>query len=321
MSTVGLIANPASHSVARRGSRLEKLARSRSGARFVRLEDFSTLSEHMAAFAREGVDTLFVEGGDGTLRAVLSECLSARSGYSSPPDFAVLPGGSTNLAYKVMGVRHTDPDSLSRLVDRLESGRPPSARLVRSALMVRSAAMSDPLAGFLLSTGSMARAMLFCQREVFAQGGPRGSMGVAATMARLVTAPRRTRDTDGQPLLRASHFRIEADGFTREGEHAFALMTTLPHLSLGLKPFWGEEEGAVALTHADWPIRGLRLAALKILAGQTGPDLSRHGLTSRRFDRASFFHDGPVALDGEMLPEPADGMFHVSLTPELRFIR
>lgn len=320
MSTAALIANPRSHTVSRRGSVLERVARRRPDLPYIRLDDFSDLPRQVDELAGQGVKTLFVEGGDGTLRAVMSASLSARSGFPAPPDFAILPGGSTNLAYQVLGLKDLGEEAVQARIADLETERGPGRRAACPALVLRSSARQKPLVGFLLSTGSLARAMDYCQQQIHGDG-PRGSLAVAATFARLVARPRATLGRGGEPVLRGSPLDLEAGEHRIEGEHAFCLMTTLPRLSLGLRPFWGTQDHDIALTHATWPIRGIRSAAMKIAFGMTGPDLARHGLTSLGADEISFRHAGDVMMDGEMLARPSDDMFHVSLTPRLGFIR
>ncbi len=319
MSTVGLISNPKSHTVSRQGSVLQHVARQIPGLRFLQLDDFSALPGEISAFARRGVNTLFVEGGDGTLRAVMSAALSSRSGFAAPPGFAILPGGSTNLAYKVLGLKDIHPEAVARRIALLEN-KTPVRRAARHALAVRSSAMSEPLIGFLLSTGSLARAMEYGQREIHGPG-PRGSLAVAAIFTRLIARPFSASGHDGEPVLRESGLGAEAGEERFQGAHTFSLMTTLPHLSLGLKPFWGTRGRPIAFTHARWPVRGLRLAALKLVLGLTGETLSRHGLGSLGADRIRLHTDSDVMMDGEMLARPADGLFDVSVTPSIEFIR
>ncbi|MDZ4135562.1 MAG: hypothetical protein U1D06_08210, partial [Paracoccaceae bacterium] len=98
-------------------------------------------------------------------------------------------------------------------------------------------------------------------------------------------------------------------------------LTPLPQLSLGLKPFWGADQGAIALTRAAWPIIGFRTAMFKILLRRIGAGLAVHGFTSYRSDRFDLSHDGPVMIDGEVLPVGAGGGIGVSATQPLGFLR
>jgi len=326
---LGLISNPRSHAVARRGAVLEAVAGALPAARFLRLDDFEALDRAVAAMAAAGVTRIAVEGGDGTLLAVLSAALAPGAGFARPPEFAVLPGGSTNLAARILGLRIAAPAVLARrLTGEADPGRGGSGTLTRqAALCLTGPGLARPLTGFLLSTGSLARAMAFTQRALH-RPGRRGSLAVAGAIARFVAAPGRYLDDDGAPVLRPSRLVVTGGGagggagggMRLDGDHAFSLMTPLARLSLGLAPFWGEGPGAIALTHAGWPVTGFRRAMLKILTGRTGPGLGAYGLTSWRGDGFEIDHDGPVMIDGEMLPAAA-GLLSVTPTPPLAFLR
>ncbi|PKP74470.1 MAG: hypothetical protein CVT84_08285, partial [Alphaproteobacteria bacterium HGW-Alphaproteobacteria-6] len=191
-AALGLISNPLSHAVARRGAVLEAVAAALPAARFLRLDDFAALDRAVAAMAAAGVTRIAVEGGDGTLLAVLSAALAPGAGFARPPEFAVLPGGSTNLAARVLGLRSANPAVLARrLAGEADPGRGGGGTLTRqAALCLTGPGLARPLTGFLLSTGSLARAMAFTQRALH-RPGRRGSLAVAGAIARFVAAPGR----------------------------------------------------------------------------------------------------------------------------------
>lgn len=318
---IGLVVNPRSHAVATRGSLLEAAALDLPDACFLRLDDFADLVPCARQMAERGVRMIFVEGGDGTLLAVLSACLDPAAGFTTLPDFAILPGGSTNLAADIFGFRGRTPGEITRRIETLANGVDAPERAHHRALRVTGIALPRPAIGFVLSTGSLARAMLYAQRE-FHGAGRRGARAVAGAVWRFLLAPGRYRDTDGAPVLRGSDLGAVLDGRQRaDGVHAFSLMTTLPRLSLGLRPFWGGGAGAIAMTHAAWPIRGLRWAMVKIVLGLTGPGLARHGLHSFRADRIALHHAGPTVIDGEFLPPAPDHLLEVSVTDPISFLR
>jgi len=317
---VGLVFNPGSHTVQRKGSLLEAAAASIPGAQLVRLDDFSNLDAQMTGLANAGVRSVFVEGGDGTLQAVLSACFALHAKFHGLPEFAILPGGSTNLAYKVCGLRLHEREQIVDFIARFRHDSASVARVYQSGLRVESAALATPAIGMLLSTGSLARVMLYAQREILGEGD-RGSRAVGEAAMRFILSPESHLDEDGLPLLRSSPMVANCKVFRLQGEHTMSLMTTLPSLSLRLKPFWGEGNAPIAMTHAEWPIRGLRAAFLKVIAGWTGPQMVRHGLTSHRTDALDLIYTGPVVLDGELLPAPPDGRIRISVSQPISFLR
>ncbi|PWE34025.1 hypothetical protein DDZ14_02360 [Maritimibacter sp. 55A14] len=317
---LGLVLNPRGHMVARKGSVLETAAQALPGVPFLRIEDFSELSTGLAQMARAGVDRLAVEGGDGTVLAVLSHCMDPATGFARMPALSILPGGSTNLAWEACGMMRRDRAGTIERLRELDTAADPGPNVRQRALHVACAHLPRAEVGFLLSTGTLARAMRYTQRNFHGEGR-RGAVDVARAVAHFVLTPHRYRDGDGLPLLRASDLDAVLDGRALTGSHALSLMSTLPRLSLGLRPFWGAGDAPIALTHAAWPIRGFRRAVLKILLHRTGPALSRHGLTSYRAGRVTLHHDGPIMIDGEWLSLPAGAELTVTATEPLEFLQ
>jgi hypothetical protein len=315
---VGFIVNPLSHTVKRHGSVLEKVSAAGGGKTLMRLSDFGALPAQIQALAEDGVSALFVEGGDGTLQAVLTTW-AALAPERPWPDFAILAGGSTNLAHNVMGFGPRTPKAVAAYIARYKAHAAPRHTL-QHALKVESAALAQPQIGMLLSTGALARTMLFVQRELHGDGR-RGSWSVAQATALFALNPRGQMDADGAPLFRASALKAEGEGFSIQGEHTLSLMTALPALSLGLKPFWNRGGEPLAFTHAQWPIRTFQSALLKVLTGATGPHMQNHGIQSFGVARVALRYNGPLVLDGEVLPAPEDGRIKVSATPPIRFLR
>ncbi|ABI77896.1 conserved hypothetical protein [Hyphomonas neptunium ATCC 15444] len=316
---IGLIVSPLSHTVQRKGSILERVSTHVENAELIRIEDFNDLPDQLARLARTDVSAVLVEGGDGTLQAVMSAWPGLADGGTSLPDFAILPGGSTNLAYKIAGLKCRGADDIVRYIAQFRAGRPVT-RTSLPALRVEAAGLARPQIGMLLSTGSLARAMIYTQQQIHGETH-RGSLAVAEAAARFVFAPEAYLDTDGAPLLRSSELSVSAPSFQLRGAHALSLMTTLPSLSLGLTPFWGLGAGAIAFTRAAWPILHFRLAFLKILAGHAGPAMARHGLTSHRTDTLELACSGAIVLDGELLQLPENIPITISATSPLRFLR
>lgn len=318
-SRIGLIVNPLSHSVRRKGSVLSQISSSLPDALLLQIDDFSRLPEQLAHLAADPLTAVFIEGGDGTLQAVLSAWPGLGEGRAPLPGFAILPGGSTNLAYKVAGFRSRSPDHLQQRVIAITGGAEmPSSDL--RALRVEGTEGGRPQIGMLLSTGSLARAMIYTQKHLHGDGH-RGSLAVGEAAARFVLSPERYLDEEGQPILRPGELGVDSPAFSLRGRHALSLMTTLPTLSLGLKPFWGQGAGAIKYTHAAWPIAGFRRAFLKILAGASGSGMLQHGLNSYCADLIELTCAEPVVLDGEILHLPDNARIRITPTSPIRFLR
>jgi hypothetical protein len=314
------IINPKSHKVNMQGSVLTRVAVDYGDIPIVNFDGQTPLDETLTPLLRDGRDTIYVEGGDGTVLAALTTCFAEASLGRPLPRLAILPGGSTNLTHEILGLKQFDVEALKqRLAQR---GRIPAEAdiIPHKALLVETSETKTPYVGFLLSTGSLARLMLYTQNNL--HGKTRGSVSIARAILQLVLFPRSTKDADGLPLIRASEFtRIDADGDESTSETAFSLFSTLEALSLRIRPFWNRGDAPIGFTQAAWPIRRLRLGIARALMGSTPSALQRHGLTSEGASEMVFRTDGPIMIDGEELPMPKDKTIKVTVSPDLEFIR
>jgi len=314
------VINPKSHKVNTSGSILTQVAVDYGDIPIVYFDGQTPLSETLAPHLRQGRDTIYVEGGDGTVLAALTTCFAERSAGLPLPQMAILPGGSTNLAHEILGLNLVDTDSLRQ---RLAHHSKPSAQPdieTHTALLVETSETKSPYVGFLLSTGSLARLMLYTQKNL--HGKTRGAVSIARAIMQLSMFPHSTKDSDGLPLMRASEFTVLGDTANAQtSQQAFSIFSTFRKLSLGLSPFWDRGDAPIGFTHAAWPIQRLRWGIAKAVLGGPSQTLEHHGLTSEGCSEMVFRTEGPVILDGEELPMPEDGTFKVTVSPSLEFIR
>lgn len=319
MAGVVLITNPRSHWVSRNGSRLKAIAAALPEAVLLIAEDVSDLTGAISAEIEKGQNVFLIEGGDGTVQAVLTTCVTHRQFDPAVFLFGILPGGSTNLAYRLFGINRIDRTALEARVRALINNGQNTAIHTQRALRLSSPEQGRTLVGFLLSTGSLARTMLFTQRHMHS-ARRRGVLSVIKTIAQLAARPRSTRDEDGEPIIRPSEFTVENTGGVTS-RRAFTVFSTLDRLSLEINPFWNRGEHPIAQTYSEWPIRSLRIGILKLVTGLAGQRLEKHGLASAGLSELRFRCDGPMVLDGEQVSGPPRDTFHLKATPELRFLR
>lgn len=126
-----LIVNP--HATATTERRKELLASALRGATTLRTE-YTAGRDHAAALAAEAVTAgtrlIVVHGGDGTVNEAVNGMLATslatpRAGGAAPviPLLAILPGGSTNVFARALGI---DPDpiaAIEQILDGLARGR------------------------------------------------------------------------------------------------------------------------------------------------------------------------------------------------------
>ena len=322
MGKVALIANARSHLVAVKGSRLEEVARQHRGVPLVWFDTMPAFNAALQDLLKSGHDSFIVEGGDGTVLATLTGCYNSDPQAFADLRFAILPGGSTNLAHEKLGLKQPAVARIRALVDALETDGAPAPPVTgQPALIVEQDGVSTAQLGFLLSTGSLARGMDHVQHHMFGEGS-RGALAIARALLTLAARPRRYTAADGKPLLRPSHFEPRTSGLPVEaGPHAFSLASTFSSLSLGISPFWGEGDGPIHFTWAPWPPEKLRRAILYAAAGRNRQSLEKAGYRSIDTSTLSMTVDGPVMLDGELLRLDPASPLRVRSSEPIRFLR
>jgi len=313
----GMISNPLSHSVSKRGSVLAAAAARETDALFHNLDQFDDLPGVLANFSKQNVSTVFVEGGDGTAMAVMTELLSGRSGLPKDTPIALLPGGMTNLAAKVMGVRKAGKGGIRSLLTDLRAGKVAEHRQTLPLLEISLVKGAQPIYGFFLSTGALPNGIRFCRKAMHSKGAS-GSVAVGLTLARLIFGPH---SPDGNIVMQPSDMVLETSAFHAAGSHLFTLATTLPEFNLGIDPFWGEEDAPLRFTHARWPANGLVRAMYGILTNAPAKRMRKRGMESFNIEEALLGYNGDIVLDGEFLSPPPSGKIKITTTDAVVFVR
>ncbi|MEM8753867.1 MAG: diacylglycerol kinase family protein, partial [Pseudomonadota bacterium] len=185
------------------------------------LDPFASIDEHLAEFAAAGARAVVIEGGDGTVREVLSR--APAHWPAGEPAYAIVPAGNTNLIVRQAGAATLE--GIAALVE----GR--GARRELPVLRAERAG-ARPLRGFILGAGAYAAATTAAQRARTLKHGPQVAFAVIRALL--------------SPAIRAP----SPIGFsTTSGEPAPELRTVTAVTSLpgpliaGLDPFWGGGDG------------------------------------------------------------------------------
>ncbi len=301
---VGIVCNPKSHrnhgaQYAAGVPGIDRLFVAAPGTRVA-------LAETLAGFADEGIDLLVIDGGDGTVRDVLT-CAHRlwRGGW---PDIAVIPSGKTNALAIDLGI--PTGWTLADALAATSHGR----RVRRRPVEVLRDDGSRPLRGFLFGAGAFVQATELAQRTHRAGAFNGIAVGLALGWAVLQTAFGRARGPwrAGKPM----RLRLPDGAPAGAPRHYLLLAAALTRLPLGLKPFGRPRDGMKLLT-IDAPPRMLAITVPALLAGSEAPWMARLGFHRR--DVASFdvtLDDGFI-LDGEHF---AGGRLTVRQGPVLSFI-
>jgi hypothetical protein len=267
------------------------------------------LFEVLARFASLDIDYLAIDGGDGTVRDVLTFG-GAAFGDDWPP-LIVLPKGKTNALAADLGL--SPQWHLPRALERAAAG----SFAVRRPLVVAEA--SDPQArvqGFMLGTGVFNLAISLGQSAH--RWGAFNALAVVVTtfwsLGQALFA------SNGNPWRQPTGMRLtddSGDPIAGAAEQRYVLLaSTLQNFPMGLKPFGKWREG-LKLVALDRPARRSLLRIPFIAAGRQPSHPQRLGYHWASPDSFRMTLEDRFILDGEAFPP---GEYRVSQGPELRFV-
>jgi hypothetical protein len=293
---IAVIRNPTSNRNARAGIRPTGLptAEPRSPAE---------LRAALAEFRTGRIVILVIDGGDGTIREVLSALVE----MDWRPRLAVLPRGKVNLVARDVGLADHCPDLLARLAGG-------AGRIERRALL-RLDHRDGTSHGLFLGAGAFTKGWQLANAQLHPRG-LRAAGAVAVALA--LTLGRATADAS---LNAGIPVGLRCDGQSMLDGPCFVLLaTTLERLMLGLWPFWGNGDGAIKSLAVAAPPRRLAAALPALARGRPKEWMEPAGYVSRRSGRLDIVGEAPVILDGEPFT-PAAGRLILSSGPEMEFVR
>ena len=307
---VGVVRNPRSH----RNKGTEPEAFDIPNVLTTAPDTREELAAALAGFAAQGIDFLVIDGGDGTVRDVLSRGAPVFGEHW--PKLIVLPKGKTNALAADLDLPERWP-----LAEALKAAQQARAEIRRPLLLERPDREGWEAMGFILGGGVFNAAIEAGQ--VAHRFGAFQGFAVAVTAAfgifqalfgfgkspwrelvpmRLSTAP------DRQEIPLSSH-----------GESGFRFacgISTLDKFPLGMRPFAKTGKGIKYLVF-DAPLRRAIALVPALLMGLDRPFLPKLGIHRGVTDELGFQLGGKFILDGEAFPA---GDYRIRLGPELHFL-
>ena len=273
----------------------------------------------LAEFAERGIDLLVINGGDGTVRDVLT-CGQAVFGEEWPA-IAVLPKGKTNALTVDLGV--PDDWTLQDAIDALDGGARTRRRpLTVSPLDDAGAAKGvSRVAGFILGAGAFTKATQAGQSAH--KLGAFDSMVVAVTgiwaLLQSVFAGR------SNPWRKGARMRVglgSADAPMAHSGHGdpdmrqLLFASTLERLPAGIRPF-GALKSGLKLVAVDQVSRRTTAMVPLVLLGRLRKGLRERGIHQIAANQFTLTIDDQFILDGEAFPP---GRYRIEQGPELAFV-
>ncbi|MCP3734371.1 hypothetical protein M9979_05700 [Sphingomonas sp. RP10(2022)] len=280
----GVIANGRSHRNRKHGMRLDHWP----DVLYDAPETFAALEATLRDYAARRVGLLVVNGGDGTLRDVLT---AAGRVFDTLPAMAIIPSGKTNALALDLGI----PDDWS-VRDAIAAAR--AGRFVRRAPIevLRGDADRPDARGFLLGMGNFVRATELAQttHRAGAFDGIAVALSLGWSIAQTLFAG------PANPWCRGTAFHMQAEGDAAVQRRLYLLLaSTLERMPLGLKPFGTPRAGLKLLT-VDAPPRHLIRMLAPILTGTAGSPAVAAGFARSDPRSVRLQCDEGFILDGEL---------------------
>ncbi|MES2337338.1 MAG: diacylglycerol kinase family protein [Pseudomonadota bacterium] len=272
------------------------------------------LRDVLATFAARGIDLLVIDGGDGTIRDVLT-CAGDFWG-TRWPRIAILPSGKTNALAVDLGIPAgwSFDDAMAAASNGRVVHRTPLeiAPRYERGLAVR---------GFLFGGGQFVDATAMAQTTHHA--GAFNGLAVALALVGAVGSTlfggaqskwRRgsriaLRYTEGVRALHGAAVHTDASRYVM-------LASTLERLPAGLKPFGQSRPGMKTLV-VDAPAARLATSAPALLWGSEAAWLEDRGYHRIDADAVEIDLEAGFILDGEIFP---GGQYSLHRAPALRFV-
>jgi len=274
------------------------------------------LPEALAEFERAGVEVLVLNGGDGTIQHALTHLLGAGDGGWRPV-LAPIRGGRTNMTAIDLGVRRSAVAGLAALIEAQRAGRLGDCEVIRPVLRIEYPGAVRY--GMFLGYGMLHRAVALVHRA-FPEGRAQGVLGAGLVTMALVA---RAATSGEHGVLTPDKMRIACDGEDEAPrEVVLGMATSLEHLFLRLRPFWGRESAPVHTTVIEAGARGLWRAAPGVMWGRPPAHcVPENGYTSRNVRTFAVQLDAGMVLDGELVEPQADRLVRTSAVEGVRFLR
>ena len=286
----------------------------------------SQLPEALADLAERGIDLLVINGGDGTVRDVLT-CGAPIFGDDWPA-IAVLPKGKTNALTVDLAI--PADWNLQDAIEAFDHGSRVQRRPMALAASDASgsdasgsdaAGASAPLMGFILGAGAFTTATRAGQSAH--RLGAFNSLAVGVTalwaLAQSLLGSRANPWRKGARMsirLGASGAPMAHSGHGDPAMRQVLFASTLENLPAGIRPF-GRLRRGLKLVAVDQISRRTTALAPAIAMGRFERNLRERGVHQIAASQFAFTIDDQIILDGEAFPP---GEYSVSQGPELEFV-
>lgn len=294
---IALISNPKSTGNLAQLPRIRAFCAANPDIFHYEVERADQIGEAMRTIARISPAVLAINGGDGTVQAVLTELHNGGHFGNTAPPVAVLPSGKTNLIALDLGAQGDPVEALGRLLVIARADLSPY--LVARELIALSGGETGitPVIGMFLGGAGLADIMLYCRERVYPLGLPNSISHFITALAVVLRQVFRVRASFLPPEPELLSVSVRREGAIT-GRFAFLFVTTLEKLLLSGEVGGNGERGALKFVAVEQkPVSMLR-AFFASLVGRLG---------RTKLDGVHVEEADEIAIDGESSQVILDG--------------
>lgn len=317
MLRIGMLSNPLSGGNRKGLEAIRKVLTGHPQVIHREVQTPANVASALADFAREEVDIVAVNGGDGTIQAVLT-ALFHRSPLEALPLLAVFRSGTTSLIAGDVGLQGSRDSALQRLIAWARTGDGDAVILKRPVLRVQ-VPDQEPLCGMFFGAAGICQGIRFFHNKIHGLG-LRGQLAPGLVIARFLLAVARR---NSEYVVQVPITIAVNEDPPEQRDCLLVLVTTLERLFFGLRPYWGTENGPLHYTAVFGRPRHLLRALPYLLRGRKCRfGTPEHGYFSHNVNELRLSLDSSFALDGELYtPDSRLGPVVVKNAGPVSFLR
>lgn len=317
---VGIISNPGATRLLQRMQEFEAAVSRYDGIVHRQLSDISEIPEILKLFDAEGIGLVVINGGDGTVQAVITSAINDQP-FGEMPVFAILPGGRTNIIAEDLGALNDPLHHLESLMDLVSDPSGPDLETVsRPFIRLELSPGAKPIYGAFFGTATIVRGMEFCRRSIYPLGLPNFLAHSIAIFWVLLLAllPFKGKNS---PMRKEPQTVRTAEGTIGPKAYFVFIVTGLDRILLGIEAgARASDENGLNSINIEYSTASILKAIPKILSGRpvrrTGS-----GIEFSRISGMEIETDCPITLDGEFYyGEPGEPV-RIDATEPIEFVR
>lgn len=294
---LGLISNRHSGRNIKSLPEIEKIAAAHSLVTHRLVHSPDDIQSALEDLAQRRVDVVAINGGDGTVAAVLT-CLFYCRPFKRMPPLVLLPGGSTNMTASDCGLRGNLKKALRKLCSWAQWGHVQGTPIQRPVLRVQPGSGCPPKYGMFFGAGAIIQGIEYCHANIHSIG-LRDELGPGLAMLRTLwgIVRRDTRFVAPVPITTG----LNQPEPSKTQDVMILLISTLERLFLGMCPYWGKQAAPLHFSLIRDGAEHLIRAFPALLRGRPNRyGKPEAGYLSHNVSEVHLTMDSSFTIDGEL---------------------